>query len=64
MLVPEMWCRMRVAERDAPFLIANGYLEKVEDLEFQGRKVLASRLGYRITALIRRPVSRQNFRNA
>ena len=32
------------------FLIENGYLEKVEDFEYEGRKVQASRLGYRITA--------------
>ncbi len=51
MLVPELWCRMRVAERDPQFLIANGFLEKVEDFEFEGQKVLASRLGYRITEL-------------
>jgi len=51
MLVPELWCRMRVAERDPRFLIDNGFLEKVQDFEFQGRKVLASRLGYRITEL-------------
>jgi hypothetical protein len=51
MLVPELWCRMRVNERDPRFLIENGYLEKVEDLEFEGRKVLASRLGYRVTSL-------------
>ena len=51
MLVPELWCRMRVAERDPKFLIDNGFLEKVEDLEFNGQKVLASRLGYRITEL-------------
>jgi hypothetical protein len=50
MLAPELWCRMRVAERDARFLIANGYLEKVEDFQYEGRTVLASRLGYRITA--------------
>jgi hypothetical protein len=50
MLVPELWCRMRVFEREAPYLIEQGYFEKVEDLEFEGRKVLASRLGYRITA--------------
>jgi hypothetical protein len=50
LLVPELWCRMRVGERDARFLIANGYLEKVEDFEYEGRTVLASRLGYRITA--------------
>jgi hypothetical protein len=50
MLVPELWCRMRVFEREAQFLISQGYLEKVDDFEFEGRKVLASRLGYRITA--------------
>jgi phosphoenolpyruvate carboxykinase (diphosphate) len=41
---------MRVFEREAPYLIEHGYFEKVEDIEFEGRKVLASRLGYRITA--------------
>jgi hypothetical protein len=50
MLVPELWCRMRVFEREAQFLIAHGYLERVEDFEFAGRQILASRLGYRITA--------------
>lgn len=50
MLVPEIWCRMRVVERDPRFLIEQGYLEKLEDFEFEGRSVLASRLGYRITA--------------
>lgn len=50
MLVPEIWCRMRIAERSPSYLISNGYLEKVEDFELAGRKVLASRLGYRITA--------------
>jgi hypothetical protein len=49
MLVPELWCRMSVEEREPRFLIENGYLEKVEDLRFDGRTVLASRLGYRIT---------------
>ncbi len=51
MLVPELWCRMKPAERDPAFLIRSGYLEKVDDFEAGGRKVLASRLGYRITAL-------------
>jgi hypothetical protein len=50
MLVPELWCRMRVFEREASYLIEYGYFERVEDFEFEGRKVLASRLGYRITA--------------
>ncbi len=51
LLVPEIWCRMRVAERDPRFLIENGFLESVEDLSIDGRTVLASRLGYRITSL-------------
>ena len=51
MLVPELWCRMKPGERDPAFLIENGYLEKVDDFELNGRKVLASRLGYRITSL-------------
>ena len=50
MLVPELWCRMRVFEREPAFLIEKGYLEKVEDFDYEGRKVLASRLGYRITS--------------
>jgi hypothetical protein len=50
LLVPEIWCRMRVAERDPEFLIAHGYLEKIKDLVHDGRTVLASRLGYRITS--------------
>jgi hypothetical protein len=49
MLVPEVWCRMSEREREPAFLIENGYLEKVDDFEFEGRSVLASRLGYRIT---------------
>jgi phosphoenolpyruvate carboxykinase (diphosphate) len=51
LLVPEIWCRMRVAERDPRFLIDRGYLEKIEDFTFEGRIVLASRLGYRVSPL-------------
>jgi hypothetical protein len=51
LLVPEIWCRMRVAEREPDYLIHNGFLEKIEDLEIDGRTVRASRLGYRITSL-------------
>jgi len=51
LLVPEIWCRMRVAERDPRLWIEHGYLEKVGDLTHQGRTVLASRLGYRISPL-------------
>jgi hypothetical protein len=49
MLLPEIWCRMQVREREPEYLIANGYLEKVCDFCFEGRTVQASRLGYRIT---------------
>jgi len=49
LLVPEVWCRMSVAERDPAFLIAEGCLEKCQDMDHLGRKVLSSRLGYRIT---------------
>ena len=51
LLVPEIWCRMRAHERDPEFLKSHGYLEKVCDFAFNGRTVLASRLGYRITTL-------------
>jgi hypothetical protein len=51
MLAPEVWCRVHVPERDPRFLIENGFLEKMTDYEWQGRTVLASRLGYRITSL-------------
>jgi hypothetical protein len=49
LLVPEIWCRMRTHERDPRFLIDSGFLEKIEDFTFEGRVVLASRLGFRIT---------------
>lgn len=49
LLVPEIWSRLRPEERDPAFLIEQGYLEPLEDFEHQGRPVLASRLGYRIT---------------
>lgn len=50
LIVPEVFCRMVPEERDAQFLIANHYLDKLEDFEHKGKKVLASRLGYRINA--------------
>lgn len=49
LLIPEIWCRLTVAERDPEFLIAEGHLEKLKDFEYNGKVVLASRLGYRIT---------------
>lgn len=50
LLVPEIWCRLTARERDPAFLISEGHLEPLLDFEHAGREVLASRLGYRITA--------------
>jgi hypothetical protein len=50
LLVPEVWCRMTPEERDPKFLIAERYLEKCEDFEHGGKRILAGRLGYRINA--------------
>ena len=50
LLIPEVWCRMSVAERNPQFLISHGYFEKCPDLQHQGRIVQASRLGYRMTS--------------
>ena len=50
LLVPEVFSRMSVAERDARSLIAEGMLERLTDFEHRGKTVAASRLGYRMTA--------------
>jgi hypothetical protein len=50
LLVPEVWSRMEVSERDPQYLIENNYLEKCADFEYEGKTILASRLGYRITS--------------
>ena len=49
LLIPEIWARMSADERQAGYLISEGYLEKVEDFEYKGKLIHASRLGYRIT---------------
>ena len=48
-LIPEVWCRLTPEERDPEFLISEGLLERVDDIEHDGRRILAGRLGYRIT---------------
>lgn len=47
-LIPEIWARLEPADRDAKQLIKNNCLEKLEDFEYNGEKILASRLGFRI----------------
>jgi phosphoenolpyruvate carboxykinase (diphosphate) len=50
LLIPEVWCRMTSEERDAEKLIKSGYLTRINDFQYKGRLVPASRLGYRINA--------------
>ena len=50
LLIPEMWCRLPVKDRDPAMFLREGHLEPVKDYEYQGRKILASRLGWRITS--------------
>ena len=49
LLVPEVWSRMLPSERLPEFLIGHGCLERVPDIEFEGRILPSSRLGWRIT---------------
>lgn len=50
MLIPEIWARLDETDRNPKLLIKDGSLEKIDDFEYKGKKVLASRLGYRITS--------------
>jgi hypothetical protein len=50
LLIPEVWCRLRPHERNAKFLIENDCLERMKDFDHNGKRVLASRLGWRITS--------------
>lgn len=49
LLIPELWCRLKEENRDPKLLIKEGSLEKLSDFEYEGDKIYASRLGYRIT---------------
>jgi len=49
LLVPEIWARLKEHERDPKNMIQHGHLEALEDFEYEGKRVLASRLGYSIT---------------
>ncbi len=51
LLVPELWSRMGMEERNPDYLKRGGYLERIEDFEYEGSLVPASRLGWRITPL-------------
>lgn len=49
LLIPEIWARLSRQESSPDELIRHGYLEKLEDFAHAGQRILASRLGYRIT---------------
>jgi len=51
LMMPELWARLGLEERDPEFLKSHGYLERVEDFKYKGRLIPASRLGWRITPL-------------
>ncbi len=47
-LIPEIWCKLDTHEKQPDYLIKEGVLEKIEDFEYNGEKIHAGRLGYRI----------------
>ncbi|GAA5484513.1 hypothetical protein [Haloferula sargassicola] len=49
LVVPEVWSRMHVHEREPEWLIEHGCLEQVRDFQYEGRSIPGSRLGWRIT---------------
>ncbi len=63
LLVPELWCRLTASEKDPRTLMKAGMLQKMEDYEYNGRTVLASRLGYRITVRFVRRLFGRMFDN-
>ncbi len=49
LVVPEVWSRMHLKERDPAWLAEVGGLEEVRDFDHDGRRIPGSRLGWRIT---------------
>lgn len=63
LLIPEIWCRLTPAEREPARLIGEGLLEKLDDFDWDGNRILASRLGYRITSRFIRTYAGRVFDN-
>jgi len=63
LLIPEIWCRLSPEERSPGFLIGEELLEKMEDYEFNGQQIPASRLGWRITSRFIRRFAGRVFDN-
>ncbi len=51
LIIPEIWAQLKPHKRRPEYMIEKGQLEKLEDFEHNGKMVLASRLGYRMTSL-------------
>lgn len=49
LIIPEVWARMHLHERDPEWLLHHQCLEPIRDFTHDGKTVAASRLGYRIT---------------
>ena len=49
LLMPELWSLLTEEERSAEYMIKRGFLEKIEDFDYEGENIMGSRLGYRIT---------------
>jgi len=49
LIIPEVWARMYLHEREPEWLLSHGCLEPVRDFRHAGRTIAASRLGFRIT---------------
>ena len=63
LLIPEIWCRLSIEERSPEFLIKENLMEKMEDYDFDGKRILGSRLGYRITSRFIRHFAGRVFDN-
>ena len=63
LLIPEIWARLTHAERQPRYLLEQGFLEPLVDFDYQGQKVLVSRLGYRITSRFVRGLMGKIFDN-
>ncbi len=63
LLIPELWSRLREDELDPAYMIEEGYLEPVPDMEFEGETIESSRLGYRITSRFIRVIGGRVFNN-
>ncbi len=63
LLVPELWSRLKWDETRPEFMIEQGFMEKLEDFDHNGEKILASRLGYRITQRFARTFLGRVFEN-